>query len=277
MKLTKFRTIIAGGILLSAVVMATPQTLASTQNAANGYLYVSSPTGPQGVQQWVERLHGNAKVVANDLANDTNNGTTAGSIANYDAFPSVVSASNAKFGPGASPTITFAPSNATTNWQSGNYVKIMPNGSNTSDTWSSSGGDYGKITYSVTASFRPQVLNLSIGQKGIVKQGQPLNIVAKVNVPLWAGLAKFHYVAVKVANNVTGQTEWVVSGNGAYTINGINMRPVVGGHGILMDQLKPNSDFSTSSLKLGTYTATTWVADGVQRLDKPVTATFSVK
>lgn len=90
-----------------------------------------------GLWPWVERLGGNPKFAAHYLANDTNQGTTVESMASYDAFASVVRASNAKFEPATSPTITFTPSNVktvTTYWQSGDYVEIVPNGPNTSDT-----------------------------------------------------------------------------------------------------------------------------------------------
>lgn len=76
--------------------------------------------------------------------------------------------------------------------------------------------------YSVAESSQPQVLDLSIGQKGVVVQGQSLHNPGESERSAVVWTANFHYVAVKVTNNATGQAQCVVSGNGDYTINGIN-------------------------------------------------------
>lgn len=263
MKSTKFRTILAGGVLLSTVVIVTPQTLAATQNGVT--------ESSKGIQPWVERLGGNPKGVAHYLANDTNQGTTV----NSTAFAQLVTQSSGEFGAGTwTPTgqMYYDPSTKQSYPIYKKTYKIYE-----SKQPKALGTSVPDNSTSVMESSRPQVLNLSIGQKGVVTQGQPLKIIAKVNVPLWSGLANFHYDAVKVTNNASGQVQWVVSGNGDYTINGINMKPVAGGHGMFTDQLKQDTGFSTSSLRPGTYTATIWVADGVQRMDKPVTTIFHVE
>ncbi|MCF8567049.1 hypothetical protein LLE49_20210 [Alicyclobacillus tolerans] len=228
-------------------------------DAKNGYLLIAEPSESTNVQSWVQRLGGNLSYVTNYLqthnqqiqtTDQANNGSYT-----YDPFATVVTQSGAKFG-----TMTATLTGQT---YQGNPVYLF--------------------TYPIYTSAPPTVSGLTVvdsnGQQNVVTQGDPITFQSNVNVPLWSGIAGYHYDAVQIKDNTTGQTQWVVTGNGSYTINGINMQPVQGGHGTFTnEQLSPNSSFSTSSLTVGdTYTATEYVADGVHRMTKtPATTTFTV-
>lgn len=253
MKSTKFRTILAGGVLLSTVVLVVPQTLAATKTSANGYLYVSSPTNSQSVQQWIERLGGNSKFATSDLRN-ANEGTTGETTASSDAFAQLVTQSGGEFGTG---------------------------------TWTPTGRTYQgypvyQKTYPIYESNQPKAMSISVSDDstlapGTVKQGDPIDFSVKSAVNLWPGKAKWHYDSIQLTNESTGQSVWAVgSGN-----TGMNQMKVVSGGGIgyYTDTTSNGTlpEYPSVNLQPGTYMAKFWVSDGLDRISAaPATTRFTV-
>ena len=135
-------------------------------------------------------------------------------------------------------------------------------------------------TYTVHTSNPPSIASLkitdAITNSPNVTQGDPLKLTAKLNIPLWAGLAAYHYDAVEIINNSTHNSTWLNFNGKAVNVkdNGqtLHMTSEKGGHGILTDTLTTSVD-----LPNGSYTAKFWTADGVHRLSvKPATTNFIV-
>ena len=222
-------------------------------DANNGYLLVADPsTGSSNVQQWVSRLGGNLNYVTTYLQQNNQQmqvyDYTNSSSYTYDPFAIVANESGAEFG---NKTIQFT----------GQY--------------DASGYPIYKYTYPVYSSNPPQVTQFAIqdgktNTTGTVTQGDPVNFITNTTVWLWSGLATYHYVAIELKDNATGQTQNIV-GQG-YNIEGRQMTAEQGGHGYFTQTFN-----ASPSLKAGdTYTATMWVADGVHRFGQTATATFTV-
>ena len=225
------------------------------QNANNGYLFVEDQsTGSTNAQQWINRLGGNLNYVAaylamNERVSVQNKSVPPFKTFTYDAFASLVTESGAKFG-------------ATTDTLTGQK--------------DASGNPIVSRTFTIYESAAPTAQSVSVSdgttlQPGTVTQGDTLKLTLRSNIPLWSGLAAYHYNAVQLTNNATGQSMWAV-GSGSSDFQ--RMQSAQGGHGQQMD----NVSFSnTSSLQPGTYTATYWVADGVDRISQSVATTFTVQ
>ena len=138
----------------------------------------------------------------------------------------------------------------------------------------------GTNTFNVHTSNPPSVASLKITDAVTnspnVTQGDPLKLNAKLNIPLWAGLAAYHYDAVEIVNNSTNKSMWLnlnektvnVTDNGQI----FHMTVEKGGHGVLTDTL-----IASVNLPSGSFTAKFWAADGVHRLSvKPATSNFTI-
>lgn len=217
-------------------------------NANNGYLLIADPSESTNVSQWVTRLGGNLSYVEGYLqvnnqqiqTTDISNGHTY----TYVPFSSIVTASGGKFG-----TTTWVPTGATYD-----------------------GYPVYKGTYPIHESAPPQAVSVSVSG-GSVVQGGNINFALTSNDYLWSGEALYHYDAVQVTDNSTGQSYWAV-GSGNTDRSQMTAEQPGSGQNIV-DNLSVSS--SKLNLQPGTYTAKFWVADGVDRVSStPATTTFTV-
>jgi len=229
-------------------------------NANNGYLLVADSSKSSNAQTWVQRLGGNWSFVQNYLQTqnqqiqtyDQQNQTSY----TYVPFATIVSESGAIFG----------------TKQIGG-----PNGTYTDPSTRQTYNEY-MYTYPIETSNPPVTTGLTVSDASTgsqtVTQGDPIQFGASSNVYLFSQLSGgangHHYDAVELTNQSTGQTYWAV-GSGSTDMT--TMQAVSGGNGVFSDTLQ----FNTSGLQSGTYTASLWVADAVDRVSAtPATTTFTV-
>ena len=238
------------------------------QDASNGFLLIAAQNqGQKGtstnIADMANWMGGNSQYVESQLAQPSQIMTTQDqenfTTTYWVSYANLVSFSGAKFG-----TKTETPTGGTTSQGDPIYL----------------------FGYPVLPSDPPSTTSLSVTDantnSSTITPGDPISINASSSIPLWSGLAMYHYDAVQFTNTSTGKSTWAtlsgdgasinVTDNGQTTING--MVPKLGGTGPQSDSFTDNAD---SSLATGSYTATFWVADGVHRLcPTPATANFTI-
>ncbi|QSO50146.1 autotransporter outer membrane beta-barrel domain-containing protein [Alicyclobacillus mengziensis] len=232
-------------------------------NANNGYLLVADPSTESSgnAQAWVKRFGGNWSYVQNYLQTQNQQIQTQDEYNhtqyNYVPFATIVSESGAIF-----------VGNKQINGPLGTYTD--PSSGNTYPEYS--------YTYPIETSNPPAATGLTVTDSNTgsstITQGDPIQFGAASNVYLFSqlsgGAGGHHYDALEITNQATGQSYWA-AGSGSSDIS--SMQSESGGTGAFNDALQYNS----SSLQPGTYTASFWVGDEVDRISStPATATFTV-
>ncbi|KPV42692.1 hypothetical protein [Alicyclobacillus ferrooxydans] len=232
-------------------------------NANNGYLLVSDPSTENSgnAQAWVQRFGGNWSYVQNYLqthnqqiqTQDEYNHTNY----NYVPFATIVSQSGAIF--------------------VGNKQITGPIGTYTDPQTGQTYPEY-SYTYPIETSNPPAATGLTETDpntgSSTITQGDPIQFSASSDVYLFSqlsgGASGHHYDALEITNQATGQSYWAV---GSGTSNISSMQSMTGGSGVFDDVLTYNS----ANLQPGTYTASFWVGDAVDRISSTdATTTFTV-
>ncbi|MFB5193151.1 hypothetical protein [Alicyclobacillus fastidiosus] len=230
------------------------------ENADNGYLLISTPSESSNMSNWISRLGGNQTFVDDYLQENgdliTLQDKDTVQKTDYYPFSQMVNESGAIFD---TPT-------------------AVPNGEYYTDPANGQKCPVYVTTQHILTSKPPVATGLTITDakhgSSTVTQGDDISFSAKDTIYLWQQIAGgqttgHHYISIQLKNESTGTTTWAI-GKGADDIS--NMEMVTGGNGYFTD----NSSFNSGTLAAGTYSASLWVGDEVDRISPAFTTTFTV-